>query len=56
MVDAAGAVVGTVFAATTTATGAPSHAGYAVPDAIVRRVLARAVARRAVVSTGPCAG
>ena len=50
MVDAAGRVLATVFAATT---GGAHHGGYAVPDSIVRAALARAGGR---VGTGPCAG
>ena len=49
MVDAAGQVVTTVFAATV---GTHRHGGYGVPNSIVRRVLARA---GNAVSTGPCA-
>ena len=48
MVDGAGRVVTTVFAATT----AGPRAGYGVPNAIVRRALAGA---DSPVSTGPCA-
>src|SRR4051812_38312493 len=48
VVDGAGRVVGTVFAATV---GGPHRGGYAVPDGIVRRNLAAA---RGPVSTGPC--
>jgi hypothetical protein len=52
MVDARGHVVATVFAATT---ARARRAGFAVPNALVRRVLAAAGAGRSV-STGPCAG
>jgi len=48
IVDGRGRVVGTVFAATTSG----PRGGYAVPNAVVRRVLAGA---REPVSTGPCA-
>jgi S1-C subfamily serine protease len=49
MVDAAGEVVGTVFAATTSG----PRGGFAVPNAVVRAVLRGA---RGEVSTGACAG
>jgi hypothetical protein len=49
MIDAAGEVVGTVFAATTTG----PRGGFAVPNALVRAELRRA---SGPVSTGPCAG
>jgi S1-C subfamily serine protease len=49
MVDGAGQVVTTVFAATV---GGPGQGGYGVPNAIVRRALA---AVRGPVGTGPCA-
>lgn len=49
MVDARGRVVTTIFAATTTG----PRGGFGVPNALVRRALARA---RGPVSTGPCAG
>ena len=49
LVDARGRVVGTVFAAST---GSRRHGGFAVPDAIVQRILAAA---RGPVGTGPCA-
>jgi S1-C subfamily serine protease len=50
VVDADGAVVGTVFAATRSGR---THGGFAVPDAVVRDALARA---HGTVGTGPCAG
>jgi S1-C subfamily serine protease len=50
MVDAAGAVVTTVFAATV---GGPPRGGFGVANAVVRRDLDRA---SGAVSTGPCAG
>jgi S1-C subfamily serine protease len=49
MVDAAGEVVATVFAATTSG----PRGGFAVPNAVVRAVLRGAHGQ---VSTGPCAG
>jgi len=49
MVDGAGRVVGTVFAATTSG----ARGGYAVPNAIVRDALRGA---SSPVSTGPCTG
>ena len=49
MVDGAGQVVTTVFAATV---GGPGQGGYGVPNEIVRRALA---AVRGPVGTGPCA-
>jgi S1-C subfamily serine protease len=49
MVDAAGQVVGTVFAATTSG----PRGGFAVPNSVVRADLRRA---GRTVSTGPCAG
>jgi S1-C subfamily serine protease len=51
MVDGRGRVVGTVFAATTSG----PRGGYAVPNAIVKRVLAGARGVGGAVSTGPCA-
>jgi S1-C subfamily serine protease len=57
MVDAAGKVVATVFAATVSGAGPSGRAGYAVPNAVVRSVLGRArAAAGGAVSTGPCAG
>jgi S1-C subfamily serine protease len=57
MVDAAGEVVATVFAAITNG-GEPGlgAGGFAVPNAVVRPELAIARAHRAAVGTGPCAG
>jgi S1-C subfamily serine protease len=53
MVDAAGQVLATVFAAIT----GPSHeGGFAVPNALVHRQLAAARSRRGPVSSGRCAG
>ena len=51
MVDASGRVVATVFAK---ATGDGQRSGFAVPNSIVRRAIARAGAGE--VSTGPCGG
>jgi S1-C subfamily serine protease len=51
IVDARGRVAATVFASATSA----RHAGYGVPNEVVRRALDRAAAGRTV-STGPCAG
>lgn len=48
VLDAAGRVVATIFASTTSA----PRGGYAVPDSVVRRVLGRV---GGPVSTGPCA-
>ena len=56
LVDAAGRVVGTVFAATS---GTPSSAagdGLAVPNALVRAQLDQAKSRGRPVGSGPCAG
>ena len=49
LVDGDGRVLATVFAATA---GGSGHGGFAVPDAIVERALARAGGS---VDTGPCA-
>ena len=49
MVDGAGRVVTTIFAA---ATGSGSGTGFGVPDSVVRDALGRAGGR---VGTGPCA-
>jgi S1-C subfamily serine protease len=49
MVDGAGRVVATIFAATTDG----PRGGYGVPNAIVRETLAGV---RGPVSTGPCGG
>lgn len=54
MVDAAGQVVATVFAAITGSAGV--QGGYAVPNALVRQQVAVAEARNAPVSTEQCAG
>jgi hypothetical protein len=53
MVDAAGHVVATVFAAIVGSSS--GDGGFAVPNALVRTQL-RMAARNAAVSTGPCAG
>jgi S1-C subfamily serine protease len=56
IVDAGGAVLATVFAATTDVSGqASGTGGFAVPDAIVRTALHRA-ATSGGVGTGACAG
>lgn len=52
MVDAAGNVVGTVFAAVTSG----GSGGLAVPNGLVRAQLAKASSTPGAVSTGPCAG
>ncbi len=54
LVDAAGQVVGTVFASITGGTVAPGGDGLAVPNTIVRKQLAIATSRGRPVSTGPC--
>ncbi len=54
IVDSAGRVLGTVFAAIVGTPGA--HGGFAVPDPVVRRQLARAESAAGSVSTGACAG
>ena len=52
MVDSHGHVVATVFAALT---GTSRAGGFAVPDGVVRRELAKAGSRAAPVGTGACA-
>jgi S1-C subfamily serine protease len=54
MVDSAGHVLATVFAAITGAPG--TGGGFAVPNALVAQQLRAAEARGAPVGTGPCAG
>jgi S1-C subfamily serine protease len=54
VVDSAGRVLATVFAAI--ATSGARHGGFAVPNALVRARLRAAAARRAPVGTGACAG
>jgi S1-C subfamily serine protease len=54
MVDAGGQVVATVFAAITGSSS--GEGGFAVPNALVRKQLARAVSRTRPVSTESCAG
>ena len=54
VVDSAGRVLGTMFAAIVGSPGA--HGGFAVPDAIVRTQLARAASATSEAPTGPCAG
>jgi S1-C subfamily serine protease len=56
LVDAAGQVVGTVFASITGGTVSPGGDGLAVPNSIVRRQLSIARSRSRSVATGPCAG
>lgn len=51
MVDAGGRVVATVFAALT---GATRPGGFAVPDALVREQIHRAIGRTAAVGAGRC--
>ncbi len=54
VVDSAGHVLGTVFAAIVGVPGA--HGGFAVPNSVVRAQLARAASAQTSVSTGACAG
>ncbi len=54
MIDGAGQVVATVFAAITGSTA--TRGGFAVPNAVVRKELALAQTRTAPISTGACAG
>ena len=54
MVDGAGHVVATVFAAIVSSPR--GHGGFAVPNALVRAQLGKARARNRTVSTGPCGG
>lgn len=56
LIDAAGHVVGTVFAAIAGSGSTSTGDGLAVPNALVRRQLALAGSRSGAVSTGPCAG
>ena len=57
MVDAAGQVVATVFAAVTGgAASAQGPGGFAVPNALVLSALAQARGRTGPISTGACAG
>jgi hypothetical protein len=57
MVDASGSVVATVFAAITGGSGDAAPGGFAVPNAVVRTDLARALrSGDTTVGTGPCAG
>jgi S1-C subfamily serine protease len=53
IVDAAGAVLGTVFAAVV---GSREQGGFAVPNAVVAHQLTLALAHRTVGGTGACAG
>ena len=54
IVDGAGAVIGTVFASMTDAP-AGQPAGFAVPNSVLARALARASEASVPVSTGHCA-
>jgi S1-C subfamily serine protease len=56
LIDSAGHVVATVFAAVTSPTGASGPGGMAVPNAIVAPELRRAESRSSPVSSGACAG
>jgi S1-C subfamily serine protease len=56
LVDAAGQVVGTVFASITGGTVSPGGDGLAVPNAIVRKQLELARTRHRFVGNGACAG
>lgn len=56
LIDAAGQVVGTVFAAIAGTSSTSSGDGLAVPNALVRQQLARAETRTGAVSSGVCAG
>ena len=57
MVDVAGRVVATVFAAITSgnSTERSGHGGFAIPNSLIRRQLAVARSRSAPVSTSNCA-
>jgi S1-C subfamily serine protease len=56
MVDAAGQVVATVFAAITSGGAGVHRGGFAVPNSLVRSQLRAAESRHGAVSTGSCAG
>jgi S1-C subfamily serine protease len=56
LINAAGQVVGMVFASITGGTVSPGGDGLAVPNAIVAKQLAIARSRQRFISTGPCAG
>jgi S1-C subfamily serine protease len=56
MVDSAGQVLATVFAAITSGNGGRGPGGFAVPNSLVRAQLAIAAARQHAVATGPCGG
>ena len=56
MVDAAGRVVATVFAAITGTDGNTERGGFAVPNSLVRAQLAVAQHHTGTVSTQGCAG
>jgi S1-C subfamily serine protease len=55
MVNAAGQVVATVFAAITGGSASPGHGGFAVPDALVRQQLEAAAGGQGPVGTSRCA-
>lgn len=55
LIDGAGAVVGTVFAAVTSA-AAGDPGGFAVPNSVVAKEIARARNRDRAVSSGQCSG
>lgn len=56
LVDAAGHVVGTVFAAVTNALPGQGAGGFALPDEVVARQLQIGLRRASPVGSGPCAG
>ncbi len=56
LVDAAGDVMGTVFASISGSTSSMNSDGLSIPNQLVRAQLAKALARRGPVSPGPCAG
>jgi S1-C subfamily serine protease len=55
MVDAAGHVLATVFAAITGGSSEAGRGGFAVPNSLVKDQVRLAESRQTVVSTGPCA-
>jgi S1-C subfamily serine protease len=56
MIDEAGQVLATVFAAITSGNGDRGPGGFAVPNSLVRKELAIARSRSGPVGTGPCGG
>ncbi|MDQ6745617.1 MAG: MarP family serine protease [Actinomycetota bacterium] len=56
LLGGSGEVLATIFAAVTGSGASRGPGGFAVPNVLVARQLARARARSNVVSTGPCAG